>query len=126
MQDKSPIRVASIADPAVDVPEMNRTPTSDAHGSLLIRYIVERRPEDLRIKAGREHEVAWFTVARISTSRFRRFVKAGATDDEQRERAFTAAVMRVENLVRADTGAREPTFQPRSLRGGEPDAVCAW
>ena len=28
--------------------------------------------------------------------------------------------------MRADTGAREPTFQPRSLRGGEPDAVCAW
>lgn len=126
MQDKTPLRVASIADPAIDVPEMNRTPTGDTHGTLLIRYIVERRPADLRIKAGRENDVVWFTVARIATSRFRRFVNAEGDENLRRERAFQAAVVRVDNLVRVDTGTREPTFTPRSLRGGEPEAVCAW
>lgn len=84
-------RIVSLTDPALDV---------EAMGAELNAYIATRR-EDL-VKAIPGKRLQWMTMRPITASAWASFVSVGASDSEQRRRAFMVAVASVDNVIERD------------------------
>jgi len=83
-----PTKIVSLVDPALDI---------EAMGSDLNRYIESR---DVKlVKEAPGARLQWITLRDIKTSTWSSFVSVGASDSEQRRRAFMVAVESVDNLV---------------------------
>jgi len=101
MQTEPEFRVASICDTAIDLDGMGMR---DAK-----RYARERDASLVKELPGKR--VTWFTLRRIPTSLYQRFVMNAATDGERFTRAFMAAVESIHHLVGMD-GEYRALFEP--------------
>lgn len=105
--DSSTIRVASVADTALDIQAMTETGESGRH--IIMEY-AESRDETL-VRALPGEKITWFHVRRLRSSEFIQ-VKQASSDAEQYQRAFAIGVTKIENF--AETGSRTvlPEYTP--------------
>lgn len=102
------LRVASIADTAIDTKAMSEPGES---GRMLVTEYLENRDPDL-VKAVPGSKVTWFYTRRLRSGEFNTYVRTASTDQEQYQRAFAIGVVKIENFSEVGSKNVIPEYKP--------------
>ena len=105
---KELFRTVCCWDPAIDHERSDTATYHDTRDFTLLRFLSEKRP-------------VVFYLRELDTRAVNRYVLPASTDAEQRERAFRAAVVRVDGLVH-DDGRVEDGWEPKRVERTRKDA----
>lgn len=114
METIKPLRLVSIADPALDWPEMARahTGSESKYANAIQEYAQSRDPSMVREVPGQQ--LVWFTIRRLDAA-VMDVVLSQDNDHYQHRTAFKYAVERIDNLTALD-GTRKPRVEGEDER----------